>query len=369
MAKNYYDVLGVSKGASQDEIKKAYRKLANEHHPDRGGSGEKFKEINEAYQVLSDQNKRSQYDQFGQTFEQAQRQGGFGGGAGGPFGGSDFSQGAGFGFGNGGGFEFDFGDIFSDIFGGAQERSSRRTRGVDLEMPLDITFEESVFGAEKEISLDKINQCALCAGSGAASGSKIITCPKCHGSGSIKTARRTILGTMSSTTVCDRCEGFGKIPEVPCPECKGSGVKRGKKTIRVRIPAGIADGQRIRVPGEGEAGYRGSASGDLYIIVRAAASREFARRGFDLYKDIEIGFTQAALGASVEVGTLYGAVKIKIPPGTQSGKVFRIGGKGVQHLNRSGKGDLYVTVRVHVPEKLSKRQKELLKQLQETEGE
>ncbi len=375
MATNYYDILGVSKSASQDDIKKAYRKLANEHHPDRGGNSEKFKEINEAYQVLSDQSKRSQYDQYGQTFEQAQRQGGFGGGAGagagGPFGGFDFSQGfsSGAGFGGNGGFEFDFGDIFSDIFGGAAERSSRRQRGVDLEIPLNITFEESVFGVEKDISLEKANPCAHCGGGGAEKGSKIITCPKCHGAGSIKITRRTILGAMSSTTVCDRCEGAGKIPETPCPECKGSGIKRGKKNIRVRVPAGIADGQRIRVSGEGEAGYRGSANGDLYILVRVAPSKEFARRGFDLYKDAVINFSQAALGANIEIATLYGAVKMKVPAGTQSGKIFRLGGKGVPHLNRGGKGDLYVTVRVHVPEKLSKRQKDLLKELQETENE
>lgn len=370
MAKNYYDVLGISKGASQDEIKRAYRKLAGEHHPDRGGDSERFKEINEAYQVLSDQTKRSQYDQYGQTFEQAQRQGygGFGG-AGGPFGGFDFSQGFSGGFGNSGSFEFDFGDIFSDIFGGTQERAERRQHGVDLEMPLNIAFEEAVFGAEKEIVLEKKNSCEVCGGSGAEKGSKIITCPKCHGSGSIKTTRRTILGTMASNVTCDRCEGTGKIPETPCHECKGSGIKRGQKTIRIKIPAGIDNGQRIRVSGEGEAGYRGSANGDLYILVSVAPSKEFARKGFDLHKEISISFTQAALGANIEINTLYGAVKMKIPAGTQSGKIFRIADKGIQHLNRSGKGDLFVTVIVRIPEKLSKKQKELLKELQETEKE
>ena len=254
---NYYDVLGVTKGASADDIKRAYRKMAGEHHPDRGGDAARFKEINEAYQVLSDQTKRSQYDQYGQTFDQAQRQGQRPGGAGGqyggnPFGGFDFNGG---GFGQGG-VEFDFGDIFSNIFnGGANPQSAeRRNRGVDLEMPLTISFEEAAFGLEKEITLEKKNKCPRCSGSGAEPGTKVITCPKCHGQGQIKTSRRTILGTIQSSAICDRCEGTGKIPETPCKECKGSGNIRSKKTLHVKIPAGIDNGQRIRVSGEGEAG-------------------------------------------------------------------------------------------------------------------
>ena len=361
MAKNFYDVLGISKSASDDDVKRAYRKLAAEHHPDRGGNAEQFKEINEAYQVLSDREKRSQYDQYGQTFEQAQRQGGFGGGYGGgnPFGGFDFNQG----FGNGG-VEFDFGDIFSNIFGGGGEPSGqRRSRGVDLEMPLTISFEESISGVEKEISIEKQNPCGHCSGSGAEPGSKVITCPKCHGSGQIKTQRRTILGTIATATVCDRCEGAGKVPEKPCGTCKGSGIKRGEKKIKISIPAGIADGQRMRVSGEGEAGYRGTTSGDLYILIRVKPSHEFERDGYNLNKKIDISFSQAALGDTVEVNSIKGAVKIKIPPGTQSGKVFRISGYGVPYVNRSGTGDMFVTALVKTPEKLSKKQKELLKQL------
>ncbi len=369
MAKNYYEILGVPKSASADEIKRAYRKLATEHHPDRGGSGERFKEINEAYQVLSDQTKRSQYDQFGQTFEQAQRQGGFSGGYGAgpngnPFDGFDFSQG--FDFGNAG-VEFDLGDIFGGIFGGAAAGQSRRNRGVDLEMPITISFEEAAFGVEKEIRLEKTNACPKCNGSGAEPGSKIVTCPKCHGQGQIKSTRRTILGTIASSVPCDQCNGQGKIPEKPCTECKGSGVKRGEKTLKISIPAGIDNHQRIRVKGEGEAGYRGSENGDLYLLVHVQPSKEFVREGFNLYKEAHITFPQAALGTSIETKTLEGNVKIKIPAGTQSGKVFRIAGKGIQHLNRSGKGDLFVTVKVHVPEKLSRKQKELLKQLEEEE--
>jgi molecular chaperone DnaJ len=375
MAKNYYDILGISKTASADEIRRAYRKLAGEHHPDRGGKAESFKEINEAYQVLSDNAKRSQYDQYGSTFEQAQRQGGFGGagfgGAGNPFGGFDFS-GAGFGNGPGGfggnGVEFDLGDIFSDIFGGPQAREQRRNRGVDLEMPLSISFEEAAFGVEKEITLEKKNKCQKCEGKGAEPGSKIITCPKCHGQGQIRTSRRTMFGNIQSAEVCDRCEGTGKIPETPCTECKGSGVKRGAKTIKVKIPAGIDNGQRIRVTGEGEAGYRGSENGDLYIVIEFAASREFVRQGFDLYKNENISFTQAALGTTINVSTLDGETKIKIPAGTQPGLTFRVAGKGIQHLNRSGRGDLFVKVNVVVPKKLSKKQKELLKELEEIEN-
>ncbi len=364
MAKNYYDILGVQKSASADDIRRAYRKLAGEHHPDRGGNAERFKEINEAYQVLSDTTKRSQYDRYGQTFEQAGRQGGFGGGNGAGAGFDPFGGFGGFnaqGFGSGNGVEFDFGDIFSDLFGGAQQREARRNRGVDLEMPLRISFEEAAFGVEKEIALEKKNRCERCNGNGAEPDTKIITCPKCHGQGQIKTSRRTILGTIASAEVCDRCQGMGKVPEKPCAECKGTGIKRGKKTIKVKIPAGIDNGQRIRVTGEGEAGYRGSTNGDLYILLDVTPNPNFRRQGFDIYKDAEISFSQAALGEVLQVRAIDGDVKIKIPAGTQPGKVFRVAGKGVPHLNRSGRGDMFVTVNVKVPTKLSRKQKDLLK--------
>ncbi|MEK7075982.1 MAG: molecular chaperone DnaJ [Patescibacteria group bacterium] len=353
MAKNYYDILGISKTASADEIKRAYRKLASEHHPDMGGSSDRFKELNDAYQVLSDSGKRSQYDRYGQTFDQAQRQGGF---SGNPFG--DFEGN----FNNAG---FGFEDILSSMFGG--EDTQARNRGIDLEMPLRISFKEAVFGVEKEIAIEKKNPCAKCNGSGAEPGSKINTCPKCHGQGQIKTQRRTIFGTMATSTACDRCEGTGKVPEKPCAECKGIGLKRGRKIIKVSIPAGIDDGQRIRVRGEGEQGYRGSAVGDLYIQIEVQGSKDFVRKGFDLFKEETISFPQAALGMTLETETIDGSVRIKIPGGTQSGKVFRISDIGVPHLNHSGRGDMYVTVKVHTPEKLSKKQKELLKQLEEVE--
>lgn len=367
MAKNYYDILGVSKGASDDEIKRAYRKLAHQFHPDKGSGNEaKFKEVNEAYQVLSHADKRSQYDQYGQTFEDAQRNGG--GFSGNPFGGAGFGGNP---FG-GGGFsgDFDIGDIFSDIFGGQQERSSRRNRGIDLEMVLNLSFEEAVFGVEKKVTLEKQDTCKTCSGSGAEPGSKIITCPVCHGNGQIITTKRTIFGNIQSRTSCERCSGTGKVPENPCHNCRGSGVLRQDKTIEVKVPAGIDGGQRIRVPGEGEAGYRGSSPGDLYLAIKVKASGQFKRDGFSLLKELPVSFTQAALGTKIILKTLDGDIELKIPSGTQSGTVLKVKGKGVPILNQTGRrGDLLVTVRVVVPNKLSKKEKELLKQLSEERGE
>lgn len=366
MANNYYDILGVSKGASQDEIKRAFRKKAHEHHPDKGnGNADKFKEVNEAYQVLSDEQKRRQYDQYGQTFDQAARNGGggFGGQPGAnPFGGFDFNgfQGA---------ADFDLGDIFGDIFGG-QQQASRRQRGIDLEMGIKISFEEAVFGVEKNITLEKQDVCKTCGGNGAAAGSKVITCPKCHGQGQIRTQRRTIFGNVASSVACDRCQGTGKVPEVACPTCGGNGRLRQEKTISVKIPAGIDNGQRIRIQGEGEAGYRGSTAGDLYLVVRVESSKEFRRDGFDLHKELPISFTQAALGAKIIVKTLDGDIELKIPNGTQSGSVLRIKDKGVPHINNpKRRGDLLVTVRVVTPKKLSKKEKQLLQEIAAERGE
>lgn len=370
MPENYYDILGVGKSASADEIKKAYRKLAHQHHPDKGqGDSEKFKQVNEAYQVLSNTEKRAQYDQYGQTFDQAQRNGsGFGGGGfggqGNPFGGFDYSSG----FGQRG-VEFDLGDIFGDIFGGRGGRATRRQRGVDLEMPLTIAFEEAVFGATKSVTLEKKDKCPTCTGSGAEPGSKVITCPVCHGQGHIRTQRRTIFGNIASTATCQRCEGDGKVPEKPCSTCKGSGIMRQEKTLEIKIPAGIADGQRIRINGEGEIGYRGSKAGDLYIVIRVQPSKEYERQGFSLHKDLPLSFTQAALGTKIKLTTLDGDIEIKIPSGTQAGKVLRVASKGVPHLNSSKRGDLLLTVRVIVPQKLSKKETELLKELAKLQGE
>lgn len=365
MATNYYDILGVPKGASQEDIKKAYRKLAHQYHPDKGnGNGEKFKEVNEAYQVLGNEEKRQQYDTYGQTFDQAQRNGGGFNYGGNPFGSEGFG-----GFG-GNGVDFDLGDIFGDIFGTRQQRESRRNHGIDLEMGLQITFEEAVFGVEKTITLEKKDVCLTCGGNGAQPGTKVITCAKCHGAGQIRTVRHTIFGNIESRTVCDRCEGTGKVPESPCQTCKGTGFQRREKSIAVKIPAGINDGQRIRVAGEGEAGYRGSSSGDLYLVIRVSPSREFVRDGQNLLKELPVSFTQAALGAKIITKTLDGDIELKIPAGTQSGTVLKVKNRGVPYINNPGhRGDLLVTVRVVVPSKLSKKEKELLKDLARERGE
>jgi molecular chaperone DnaJ len=368
MAKDYYDILGIQKSASQEDIKKAFRRKAHEFHPDKGsGNADKFKEINQAYQVLSDSQKRQQYDQYGQTFEDAGRSGGggFGYQGGNPFGGFDFG-----GFGGQNGVEFDLGDIFGDMFGTRRSQDSRRMRGIDLEMGINITFEQAVFGVEKTLTLEKQDVCKTCGGNGAAPGSKVVTCPKCHGQGQIRTQRRTIFGTVASSVSCDRCQGMGKIPEVACKTCGGDGVLRQEKTIMVKIPIGIDNGQRVRVAGEGEAGYRGSSHGDLYLVVKVSPSKEFARDGFTLLKELPVSFTQAALGAKIILKTLDGDIELKIPVGTQSGTVLKVKGKGVPHINEpSRRGDLLITVRVIVPQKLSKKEKELLKQLASERGE
>ncbi len=381
MAKDYYDILGIPKSASADEIKKAFRRKAHEYHPDKGsGNADKFKEVNQAYQVLSDSQKRQQYDQYGQTFEDAARNGGGGFSAGGgpayggnPFGGFDFG---GFDFGGfsaegGSAFGGDLGDIFGDMFGSrSAERQSRRMRGIDLEMGINITFEQAVFGVEKTLTLEKQDACKTCGGNGAAPGSKVITCPQCHGQGQIRQQRRTIFGTVASSVSCDRCQGMGKIPEVPCATCRGNGVLRQEKTIMVKIPAGIDNGQRVRIAGEGEAGYRGSSHGDLYLVVKVSPSKEFGRDGSTLLKELPVSFTQAALGAKIILKTLDGNIELKIPSGIQSGTVLKVKGKGVPHINEpSRRGDLLVTVRVVVPQRLSKKEKELLKQLASERGE
>ncbi|MEJ0021562.1 MAG: molecular chaperone DnaJ [Candidatus Doudnabacteria bacterium] len=365
MAADYYQTLGVSKTASADEIKKAYRKLAHEHHPDKNKGNEgKFKEINEAYQVLSDPNKRAQFDRLGANFQNTAQ------GAGGPgFNGFDFSN---FSQGFNGGVEFeDAFDIFSDIFGGGQTatRRARRERGVDLEMEVYLTFEEAVFGVEKEITLEKADACPHCKGSGAEPGSKIMTCPKCHGQGQIRTSRRTIFGQLASTATCDECDGTGKVAERACTECKGSGHVRRTKTLNIKIPAGVEDGQRIRIPNEGEVGYKGSNFGDLYLQLHVSGDKNFKREGSTIYSEAPLSFYQAALGTEVEVQTVDGPVKLKIPAGTQTGKVFRLKSRGVPVLNGSGRGDHLVTVHVVTPTKLNKKEKELFKQIAQEKGE
>lgn len=371
MTKNYYDILGVGRNASKDEIKRAYRRLAHEHHPDKGsGEAEKFKEINEAYQVLSDDAKRAQYDQYGETFEQARARGnaGFGGFSGfNDF--AEFMRGFGQDYSRGpfAGIEFDFGDIFSDIFG--SPRQTRRKQGIDLEMILELEFLESVFGTEKEVSLEKKDFCPTCGGTGAEPGSKIITCPKCHGQGQITDWKRTFFGSFQQARVCDKCEGSGKIPETLCRACKGQGIKKVSKTIKIIVPPGIEDGQRLKVTGEGEVGYRDSGAGDLYVLIRIKRHPEFRREEFNVYSEIPVSFFQAALGAKIEVNTVDGKVMLKIPASIQSGKVLRLHGKGVPHLESTRRGDHLVTIRVITPTKLTQKEKELFKKLAEARGE
>ncbi|MBI2356102.1 MAG: molecular chaperone DnaJ [Candidatus Doudnabacteria bacterium] len=362
MAKDYYSTLGVSKTASPEEIKRAYRRLAHEHHPDKGnGNEEKFKEINEAYQVLSNPEKRQQYDQFGTAFDSRAGAQGFSG-----FDPNDFMRG--FGFSGSADFEDAF-DIFSDMFGRPARTRVRRERGVDLEMEINLSFEEAVFGTEKDISLEKRDVCQRCKGSGAEVGSKVSTCPKCHGTGQIRTSRRTIFGQIAQVAACDECEGSGKVAEIVCSECQGSGIARRTKRLKVKIPAGVDDDSRLRIPGEGEAGYKGSNFGDLYLRINVAPHSTLQREGFNILSELPLSFYQAALGTQVEVETVDGRVNLKIPAGTQSEKTFRLKGKGVPIMGRSGRGDHLVTVHVITPTKLTKKEKELFKKLAGENGE
>ena len=353
--RDFYEVLGVSKTASDDELKKAYRKLAKQYHPDLNPDDKtaeaKFKEVSEAYEILSDKEKRSRYDQFGHA-------------------GVDPSYGGGAGAGGFGGFGgFDMGDIFGDIFGGgfggfSSHGQSRRgpQRGSHMYADVTISFEEAAFGCEKEISVYRIEACDDCGGSGAKPGTDTITCTVCGGSGQVRTTQRTILGNMQTVTTCSACNGKGSVVKEPCPKCAGKGkVKRNKK-MKVKIPAGIDDGQTISLSGQGNAGDKGAANGDLYVSVSVRPSSQFQRNGYDVSYEMDISFAEAALGATVEVPTLDGKVKYEIPEGTQPGTVFRFKGKGIPYLKRSGRGDQYIMVNVVVPKKLTQKQKELLRE-------
>jgi molecular chaperone DnaJ len=353
--RDYYEVLGVEKGASDDEIKKAYRKLAKKYHPDLNpddsSAEQKFKEVSEAYEILSDKEKRSRYDQFGHA-------------------GVDPNFGAGGGAGGFGGFGgFDMGDIFGDIFGGGfggfggRSRARRGPqRGSDVNTEVSISFEEAAFGCEKEINLYRIETCPDCSGSGAKPGTEVTTCSVCGGRGQVTTTQRTILGNMQTVTTCSACGGKGKIAKEPCVKCAGKGRVRKNRKIKVKIPAGIDNGQTISLSGQGNAGEQGAPNGDLYVSVYVKPSQMFERSGFDVSYKMDISFAEAALGATVEVPTLDGKVKYEIPEGTQPGTVFRFKGKGIPYLKRSGRGDQYVMVNVTVPKHLSAKQKELLKE-------
>ncbi len=359
MASDYYDILGVPKGASDEEIKRAFRKLAHQYHPDKpGGNADKFKKINEAYQTLGDAEKRKRYDQFGPAYEQM-------GGTGGGFGG----------FGGPGGMRFDFGDlgdVFGDIFGGAGgpfadafgggRSRTREKRGRNIEMDIQLSFTEAAFGQERTIKLSKEMTCDACQGTGAEPGSKLADCLQCGGTGQVSRLQQTILGTIQTATTCPKCGGAGKIPEKSCRKCGGEGLIKGVKELTVKVPAGINDGEVLRMTGEGEVVGRGGRPGDLYLNIRIKPDHRFTREGFDVHSQKKVSFAKAALGGTVGVETIDGEVELKIPAGTQPGTVFRLKGKGIPFLKRNGRGDHHVEVVVHVPEKLTREQRKMLEE-------
>ncbi|MBI2551706.1 DnaJ domain-containing protein [Candidatus Uhrbacteria bacterium] len=368
--KDYYQILGVAKSASAAEIKDAFRKKAMEHHPDRGGNAEKFKELNEAYQALGSSETRKQYDQYGSSFEQMRRQGFYGGfsAKGGSASGGDPRE-----------MGFDIGDL-SDLFGGlgdifgfsarggSASGGGGRTRGRDIEVAIEIPFEEAVHGGTRELELEKVNQCARCSGSGAEPGSGFKNCPTCGGKGKVSKVVNSFFGAMQTVTTCGSCHGIGKYPEKECGACHGKGVARGKRVLKVKIPAGIEDGGTIRFSGEGEA-VRAGGSGDLYLHVRIKESKEFERRENDIWSKAVVSFKTAALGGVVDIPTVDGLRELKIPAGTQSGSVMRIKGLGVPHLGRGrpgdeprARGDHYVEIHIRVPEHLSRHQKRMLEE-------
>lgn len=361
MAKDYYDILGVSHDASDEDIKRAFRRLAHQHHPDKGGGDEtKFKEVNEAYQVLGNKEKRSQYDQFGSAFQGA----GAGAGPGG-FRWSDFQQAGGFG---NGGFqtEFDLGDMFGDVFGfGGRQRRQREEVGRDIEMRMEVSFEDAAFGVTKAVEFSRMSACSRCKGNGAEPDKGIKTCTTCNGAGQVERMQQTILGGFRSVATCPTCNGRGAVAKEKCTKCKGDGRIRENKRLDIRVPAGISDGQTIRLSGEGEAGEHGAGSGDLFVHIRVAPHETFKRDGSDILSDADISFSQAALGGKIDVATLDGGVVLKIPAGTQSGRTFRIKGKGAHRLRSTNRGDHLLTVHVKTPEKLSKNARKLLEELGE----
>lgn len=355
--RDYYEVLGLQKGASDNDIKKAFRKMAMKYHPDKNPGDkvaeEKFKEINEAYAVLSDPEKKEKYDRFGHAGVDPNS--GFGGGAGG-FGGFD-------------GFEdiFDmFGGAFGGFGGGSRGRRNNGPRkGSDLQKAVTITFEEAAFGTKKEIRLNKYVKCKTCGGSGAAPGTSKKSCPKCGGTGEIRTAQRTPLGTFQSVSPCPDCNGTGEINETPCPDCGGSGKTRDNVTISVNIPAGVDNDSVIPIKGQGEPGVNGGPDGDLYIVINVEPHKIFERRGQDLWLEIPITFDQAALGDDIIVPTLEGKVSYKVPSGTQPDTIFRLKGKGIKSVRGNRKGDLYVKVNLEVPTKLNSKQKKAISAMAE----
>lgn len=358
--RDYYDVLGVNKSASQDEIKTAFRQKAKQYHPDLNPNDPtaeaKFKEVNEAYEVLSNADKREKYDQYGHAaFDPtAGGAGGYGGYS--SYGGSPFSG---------------FGDIFGDLFGGggsARRSTTGPMRGEDIRCTLTITFEEAAFGCKKDIQFRREENCRVCGGSGAKAGTTASVCPTCGGKGQVRTTQNTLFGTFASTQTCSTCGGTGKVVKEPCEECGGSGRIKRAVSMSITTPAGIDDGQTMRIADQGDDGLRGGGRGDLRVTIRVKAHKRFMREGFDIYLNMTLPITTAILGGEVVVPTLSGDVKYAVPEGTQSGTTFRLKGQGVTKLNSTGKGDMYVNVTVEIPKRLNEAQKDIVRQLATSMG-
>ncbi len=366
--KDYYEILGVSKDASQKEIKKAFRRLAQKYHPDKkGGDTKKFQKINEAYQTLSNEKKRNMYDRFGSAYKQA----------GGQAGSSGFG-----GFSNWGGFsrqsgsragvdfeDFGFGDLFSSFFsGGSRKRQKRSTRqGKDLAAEQEIEFKQAIFGTNKKMILDHLVKCDKCGGTGAEPGSGMKTCDKCNGKGQIVSTRSTIFGTVKNARICPKCKGQGEIPKTRCSKCQGEGRVREREEIKVKIPAGVKSGSVIKLSGKGEAGPKGAKSGDLYVTIKVKPSSDFKRQGRTIYYTKEIPLTTALLGGKVKVKTVDGKVNLKIPPQTSPGKKIRLKGKGAPDISTgsNSRGDQIVKIKLQIPDKLTKKQKKLIEELKD----
>ena len=358
--RDYYEVLGVDKNASEADIKRAYKKLARKYHPDMNPGDkvaeEKFKEVNEANEILSDPEKRSRYDQFGFAGVDPNYAGGAGGG----------------GFSGVGGFD-DVGDIFGSFFGGGfgggQQRRNGPQRGESIRVSVSVSFKDAAFGCEKNVTLERTEPCHTCHGSGCAAGTSPETCSNCHGTGTVQVRRQTPMGVFASTSPCSKCGGTGKIIRQPCPDCHGTGKQRKRRTVKVSIPAGIDHGQTISLRGQGHAGKNGGPAGDLLITVMIKPDELFHREGTSVFCEAPITFTQAVLGGELEIPTIDGKVKYNIPEGTQTGTVFRLKGKGIPYLNGHGRGDQFVTVNIETPRNLNRQQREALKKFSDSLGE
>ncbi|MDP3770045.1 MAG: molecular chaperone DnaJ [Candidatus Sungbacteria bacterium] len=361
MSKDYYKLLGVARNATKEEIKKAYRELAHKYHPDKGGDADRFKEINEAYQVLANDEKRAQYDQFGQVFEGGggHHQGGFQwpGGFRMDFGGENMGNSE----------EFDFSDVFGDLFGAsnAGRAKNRERRGKDIRVDLEIPFDESILGAKKEIELYKLTRCSNCGGSGGEKGSKMNACTTCQGKGNIQKTQRTFLGSFTQVSTCPECLGVGKRPETLCSQCRGKGIEQRNEKLEVFIPKGIRDNEMLKISGKGEASIAGGAPGDLYIHIHVAPHKIFRRQGDDIVMQLPIKLSHAITGDTIDITTLDGALKLKIPEGTQPGDILSVRGKGAYASSGYGRGNLLIEIKVEIPKKAGKKMKEIAHELKQ----